>query len=267
MSKQLPFPPLEMRKLVGPIELADFDNQSGNLIFDEFLIPPEAYESIFDFGCGCGRNARKLMQQKIRPKKYVGIDLHRGMSKWCQNNLTPYNGNFSFYHYDIYNIGFNPKSKQNFAKFPVSDANFSLVIAVSVFTHIVEDLVVSFLTECLRVMTPESYFIATWFLFDKKYFPMMQEFQNSLYINLNDPTNAVIYDYQWLFRVSQEIGLTPVKIFKPIVKGFQWTIVFRPATLGLPPGNLPDDSAEFGIIRASADVVNPQQIGVSKFSS
>ena len=59
---------------------------------------------------------------------------------------------------------------------------------------------------------------------------MMQEFQNSLYINLTDPTNAVIYDYKWLFQIAQEIGLTPVNIFKPIVRGFQWHIVFRPNT-------------------------------------
>ena len=262
MSKQLPFPPLEMRKLVGPTDLSAFDNPSGDLIFDKFLIPSEAYKSIYDFGCGCGRNARKLMQLKVKPEKYVGIDLHPGMINWCQNNLTPYNNNFSFDHYDVFNIGLNPNSDKKFQKFPVSNSDFSLVVSESVFTHIVEDLVVSYLTECLRVMKPASYFISTWFLFDKKYFPMMQEFQNSLYINLTDPTNAVIYDHQWLFKVCQEIGLTPVKIFPPIVKGFQWTIVFRPTALGLPPCNIPDDSAEFGIIRASADVVNPHQIGL-----
>ncbi len=262
MNKKLAFPPLEMRKLVGPTDLSDFDNPSGDLVFDDFLIPPEAYKSIFDFGCGCGRNARKLMQQKITPQKYVGLDLHLGMINWCQNNLTPYNKNFSFSHYDVFNIGFNPNSDKKFEVFPVSSSDFSLVVAISVFTHIVEDLVVDFLKECLRVMTPESYFISTWFLFDKKYFPMMQEFQNSLYINLTDPTNAVIYDYQWLFKVCQEIGLTPVNIFKPIVRGFQWNIVFRPTAPGRVACDLPDDDGEFGIIRASADVLNPDRIGL-----
>jgi SAM-dependent methyltransferase len=262
MKEKIPFPPLEMRQLVGPTELSDFDNPSGNLIFDEFLIPAEAYYSVVDFGCGCGRNARKLMQQKTQPKKYVGLDLHHGMIDWCQNNLTTYNQNFSFLHYDVFNIGLNPNSQQKFTKFPLTDADYSLVIAISVFTHIIEDLIIDFLTETLRVMSPESYLVSTWFLFDKRYFPMMQEFQNSLYINLTDPTNAVIYDYQWLFKVSQEIGLTPVSMFKPIVKGFQWTIVFRPSKLGFSPCDLPEDTAEFGIIRAIADVVNPHQIGL-----
>ena len=263
VNNSIPFPPLEMRKLVGPTELAEFDNPSGNFVFDEFSIPEEAYRAVFDFGCGCGRNARKLMQQTIKPQKYVGIDLHKGMSNWCQNNLATRDRNFSFSHYDVYNIGFNPSSQQNFAKFPVADDEFSLVVAISVFTHIVEELVVEFLRECSRIMTPDGYFLASWFLFNKDYFPMMQEFQNSLYINLIDPTNAVIYDYQWLFKIFQEVGLTPVKIFPPIVKGFQWYIILRSAKLGLPADELPEDNADFGIIRASADIKNPQQIGLS----
>ena len=263
MTNQLPFPPLEMRQLVGPTDLSEFDNPLEDLVFKDYSIPTEAYRSVLDFGCGCGRNARKLMQQKTKPRKYVGIDLHRGMINWCQNNLTSQDPNFTFAHYDIYNIGLNPESQHQFKQFPCDDAQFSLIIAISVFTHIVEDLVVDFLKECLRVMSPDSYLVSTWFLFDKKFFPMMQEFQNSLYINLIDPTNAVIYDYQWLVRVSQEIGLTPVSIFQPIVKGFQWTVVFRPSTLGLSACDLPEDSSEFGIIRASADIANPHHIGLS----
>ena len=251
--KEIPFPPLEMRKSVGPTDLSYFDNLSGELIFRNFLIPPKAYKSIFDFGCGCGRNARRLMKQKIKPKKYVGIDLHSTVINWCNNNLKPFNNNFSFYHYDIYNAQFNPNSDKNFEKFPVSDSDFSLIIAHSVFTHITEDLVLNFLIECLRIMKPESYLVSTWFLFDKKYFPMMQESQNSLYINPNDPTNAVIYDHQWLFKLCQEIGLTPVKIIKPSIRGFQWSIIFRPSKLNIPSCNLPDDDAEFGIMRAGQD--------------
>ena len=219
-NKEIPYPPIEMRKLVGPTDEYYFDNQDECFIFSDCPIPPEAYKSILDFGCGCGRNARRLMKQKTRPEQYVGIDLHSGMINWCQNNLTPIDNNFSFYHYDVYSKLLNPNSDKNFELFPVTDSSCSLVIAHSVFTHIIEDLVISYLKECLRVMSPESYFVSTWFLFDKKYFPMMQESQNSLYINTIDPTNAVIYDHKWLFKVCHEIGLIPVHIIKPMIKGF-----------------------------------------------
>ena len=46
--------------------------------------------------------------------------------------------------------------------------------------------------------SPDGVAVTTWFLFDKANFPMMQEFQNALYISDFDPTNAVIFDRTWL---------------------------------------------------------------------
>jgi hypothetical protein len=74
----LPFPPLEMRGLIGTADLAAFDNPSGSLVYD--YIDSNLYEKVFDFGCGCGRVARQLLQQRPAPKMYVGIDLHAGMN-------------------------------------------------------------------------------------------------------------------------------------------------------------------------------------------
>ena len=63
-NDQLPMPPLEMRELVGPTDEAAFDNPDGRLLYA--FLPVEAYESVFDFGCGCGRVARQLVQQHPR---------------------------------------------------------------------------------------------------------------------------------------------------------------------------------------------------------
>ena len=43
-------------------------------------------------------------------------------------------------------------------------------------------------------MRPDGWLHASWFLFDKRLFPMMQPFQNALFINETDPSNAVIFD-------------------------------------------------------------------------
>jgi SAM-dependent methyltransferase len=259
MPNELPYPPLEMRKLVGPTELEPFDNPSGNLIYD--CLPPEAYQSVLDFGCGCGRNARKLIQQTVKPEKYVGIDLHAGMIKWCQENLTPRANEFTFFHHDVFNAGFNPTSTKQFEPFPSPDNSFSLIITHSVFTHLVEEVVVDYLKECVRVLKPDGYLYSTWFLFDKQYFPMMQEFQHALYINSIDPTNAVIYDHNWLYSITQEVGLTPTFVVKPRIRGYQWMVVLRPAGLGLAPCELGADDAEFGVLPPPADVVDAHLIG------
>ena len=57
----LPMPPREMRVLVGPQDEQDFDNPTGRPVYPG--LPPEAYRSVLDFGCGCGRVARQLIQQ------------------------------------------------------------------------------------------------------------------------------------------------------------------------------------------------------------
>ena len=105
----LPYPPLEMRQLVGPTDLSAFDNPDGKLVFNyvEFLQEPAVYERVFDFGCGCGRIARQLMLQRPTPQRYVGIDLHAGMIRWCQRNLQPAGLPFTFLHHNVYNANFN----------------------------------------------------------------------------------------------------------------------------------------------------------------
>jgi hypothetical protein len=68
----LPLPPEAMRGMVGPTDIASFDNPTGTPIYERFGLPPRLYESVFDFGCGCGRQARQLLLQTPRPRRYVG---------------------------------------------------------------------------------------------------------------------------------------------------------------------------------------------------
>jgi len=85
---------------------------------------------------------------------------------------------------------------------PLPDAGrengYSLVQAISIFTHMVEHQTAHYLHELRRVMRPDGVAVTTWVVFDQTDFPMMQEFQNALFINDVDPTNAVIFDREWL---------------------------------------------------------------------
>ena len=66
-SSPIPLPPLELRRLVGPTDPADFDNATGRPIYADFDVPLQAYDTVFDFGCGCGRLARQLLMQSPKP--------------------------------------------------------------------------------------------------------------------------------------------------------------------------------------------------------
>src|SRR2546423_8718883 len=196
---RLPLPPPEMRALVGGQEDEHWDNSEGRLVFGHLVAEPEKYASVFDFGCGCGRVARQLIQQRPQPERYLGIDLHLGMVQWCQRNLTKRAKGFEFVRHDVWNPSFNPgPDKPRTAQFPAGDGEFSLVVAVSRFTHLLQDQVDPYLREMAPVLRPDGVAVSTWVLFDKRDFPMLQEFQNALYVNSDNPTNAVIYDREWL---------------------------------------------------------------------
>lgn len=260
--EELPLPPLDMRRLVGPTDPAAFDNPTGDPIYD--LVPERSYESVLDFGCGCGRNARRLLLQRERPQRYLGIDLHRGMVAWCQEELTPRAEGFTFEHHDIANPSFNPgDGKPLHAPFPVEEGWATLVIAHSVFTHVLPASVDHYLAETRRALRPGGHAMTTWFLFDKRFFPMMQDQQNALFINEYDPWNAVIYDRTWFVDALDRHDLDLVAVRPPQVRGFQWDLILAP-TGDEPAVELPDtDEAPFGTIRAAAGVVDPHLVGAA----
>jgi SAM-dependent methyltransferase len=233
-----------MRELVGAPEPERYDNPRGELLYP--YLPAVAYESVFDFGCGCGREARQLIQQRLQPTRYLGIDLHRGMVAWCQRNLAPCAAGFRFEHHDVYSAGLNPTGQHRTLPLPAGDHVFSLFNAVSVFTHCGQDQAEHYLGEAARVLRPDGYLHASWFLFDKRSFPMMQPFQNALYINETDPSNAVIFDRRWLREVAATSGLTITLARPPAIRGFHWAIVMRPHAAGCREFELPIDDAPFG---------------------
>jgi SAM-dependent methyltransferase len=239
---------MEMRQLIGPLEDAAYDNPSGGPIYGDRL-PLAAYESVLDIGSGCGRVARRLIQQDPQPLEYVGVDLHLGMVRWCTENLAPHAEQFRFEHHDLRNIGLNPGEEKP-TVLPLPDAGrengYSLVQAISVFTHMVEHQAVHYLHEMRRVMRPDGVAVTTWFVFDKTDFPMMQDFQNALFINDVDPTNAVIFDRGWLRRTAAEAGLTITRITPPRVRGFWWELFMTPARAGVEEADWPADLAPAG---------------------
>ena len=53
----VPVPPMELMRTVGPVDPAFYRNPEGIDVFAHER-PGIDYSSVFDFGCGCGRLAR-----------------------------------------------------------------------------------------------------------------------------------------------------------------------------------------------------------------
>ena len=227
----IPIPPLEMRRMVGPTDPEAFDNTRGQPIYSDFGLSLDVYESVFDFGCGCGRVARQLLQQNPRPSRYVGIDVHRGMIDWCKKNLSPIDPNFQFFHHDVYSPSYAPKNSLRLAEpFPVNDGKISLIIAHSVFTHLFRRQTEYYLREVARILMPKGVAFTSWFFFDKVSFPFFSEGPFCLFAGETDPTQAVIYDRRWFRDTIRRIGLNVMSTKHPMVPGHQWTVFLRKKT-------------------------------------
>lgn len=231
----LSLPPLEFARKVGHSDLSAFDNLAGA---EEF--PGLDCSSVLDVGCGCGRIARRLLQQTTPPARYLGVDINKPMLDWCRTNLAKID--WEFKHMDIHNAGLNPTGVHKNCPIPAQDAQFTLAVAWSLFTHVIEAELAYSLGEVARCLKPGGALVSTWFLFDKTEMPFMQEFQNALYINLADPINAVVYDKEFLRGLFTRLGMTITKAMAPDVKGFQWTLTavkMEGSHVEFPPDNSP----------------------------
>lgn len=219
---EIPMPPIPLRQSVGVEDEKFFDNPWGMLTFGD-EVPANKYKRVFDFGCGCGRVARQmLLQTSDIPARFVGVDLFQPSIDWCSENLTPVNAAFEFRHVNVYNAQLNPNGS---AQVPLpAEEPFSLVNAHSVFTHITEPNLEFYFSECVRLLEPGGLMRATWFFFDKMNFPMMQEFQNCLYINPDDPTNATIYDLAFVRALYRKYNQRIVTVRNPGIRGHQWIV-------------------------------------------
>ena len=144
----------------------------------------------------------------------------------------------------MFNAGFNPgPSLPHTARFPAEDNSVSLLVAISVFTHLTQSQAEVYLEEVRRVLRPDGVMLASFFLFEKANFPMMQDFQNALYINDSDPTNAVVFDREWLLALLDARELRIYVVRPPSIRGYHWELEIVP---GRGSVAIPEDHAPVG---------------------
>lgn len=116
------------------------------------------------------------------------------------------------------------------------------------FTHLTESQAEHYFREVARVLEPGGVLNATWFLFDKRDYPMLTEIQHALYTNEYDLSASVIFDRDWVRREARDAGLTIVQVFPSKIRNFQWTVVMAPSgddvdEVGFPPDEAPEGAA------------------------
>ena len=87
---------------------------------------------------------------------------------------------------------------------------------------------------------------------------MMHDFQNALYISLEDTSHAVIFEGSWLEVTLPNLGLGIVAADPLSGGGFQW---FLHIAAGEPIITLTEDEGPFGRMPPPYPTVDPSMIG------
>jgi len=111
--------------------------------------------TLLDIGSGCGRTARMLVNNR-HITSYIGFDVIAPNVIWCNTYVKPAFGErkCEFYHFDIHSREYNPNGalQAKDFEFPCEDASVDVILAASVFTHLLEPDANHYLSEIARVL-------------------------------------------------------------------------------------------------------------------
>lgn len=201
-------------QLTPPRRLADYVGDSDfRVTGEEFLghfqqlAGLRSGDRVLDVGCGIGRMARVLVPILRPPGSYDGFDIVWPGIEWCRQHYLATPAPFRFQHADLYNAAYNPGGRESAQayQFPYDDSSFDLVIATSVFTHLLEESADHYLAEAARVLTPGGRLFATWLLLSDEQrltppapFRRQGDAPVSAIADPATPESAVAYDEDWL---------------------------------------------------------------------
>jgi len=175
-------------------------------------------DRVLDIGCGIGRLARPLSGFLQPGGSYDGFDVSEEGIAWCRRHYRRF-PQFRFEHGDVANAIYNPHGRLRGSEyaFPYPNGHFDLALAISVFTHLLEDDARRYLAEAARVLAPGGRLLTTWLLLDDETRPRIEAGEAALDLrDRNAETavasegtaeEAVAYDEAWVRARVAECGL------------------------------------------------------------
>src|ERR1700682_191971 len=144
----LPMPPSDMIFLVAGSSDISWFLKAGSLAAASITEAVRArgmsvaqLGAILDFGCGCGRVLRNW--HSLEQTRVCGTDYNPKLIEWCRTNLP-------FGEFQVNQLS---------PPLPYKSGEFDLVYALSVFTHLTEDLQFLWVKELSRVIKPGGYLV------------------------------------------------------------------------------------------------------------
>ncbi|HKD19574.1 MAG TPA: class I SAM-dependent methyltransferase [Thermoanaerobaculia bacterium] len=160
-----PLPPLWLRRHTGAV--ARFESAARDTAaFLDSLDLVEPGHLVLDVGCGAGAMVPELAPRIGPGGRYVGFDVHAPSIRWCRRRFAD-DPRLSFEIAGVaspYGRATGPAATTY--RFPVADGATDLILAKSVFTHLLPDEAAHYLGEIRRALRPGRTAVVTAFLFE-----------------------------------------------------------------------------------------------------
>jgi len=212
-----PLPSPVLRLLVAGTDDADWFRTGGKLgaeslasLLAKNYIAIEQCTRILDFGCGCGRVIRHL---RHLPAEMHGCDTNPVAVEWCDDYLP-------FAQFAVNDLT---------PPLPYTDSSFDLIYALSVFTHLPEELQLPWMAELRRLLKPSGTLV-------------LSLHGDALYGHLNRAERKDYCAGKLVVRVSEMGGTNHCAVFHPpafvrsvLAEGFEVLDLVSEGASGNPP--------------------------------
>jgi len=174
---------------------------------------------VLDAGCGIGRIAIPLLDVLSPRGSYDGFDIVPRAIRWCEREIAPRHPSFRFTLADLANRAYRKRSAGSAAtyRFPYPDGAFDVVVATSLFTHLLPDEARNYVREIGRVLTPGGRCLVTWFvrnaeaealiLEERSAIPFSHAYGECLVMDLAVPEAAIAYPQDVIEAMYAQAGL------------------------------------------------------------
>ena len=164
-------------------------------------------QKILDFGCGV-KFTQTLIQYNINVQAYVGMDVHKGIIQFLNNQVNL--PNFYFYSVPFYNRMYNLngiKLKVN-SELPGDIKQFDLITLQSVFTHFAPEDFLALLHVLRRYAAKDARMLFTCFIDND----MEHDFFDSV---PDRPLLMAYYKEHFIRKMLDESGWKPLSLHPP----------------------------------------------------
>lgn len=227
MNQLEPYPPLHLRRHVGGMS-AGLNGPGYELAaYLRLLAQLRNGDRLWDVGCGCGM-LELALQDLGWEGRLIGTDIHKPCIDWAHGHIGTRFPGHTFFHMDIYNAAYWRRGRSSAQQWLDSfeESGFDVVVAKSLFTHVLPDELTVYLGGIADRLKPRGKALMTFFISSEEQKRLAASGKNRLSFqpyseegrcavrNPLAPTAAVAYQQDFLIERFRDAGFN-VKGFAP----------------------------------------------------